>query len=260
MKLRNPIAIRLVALLMSWVLRLWLGSLTFRTCFDDGSVAPERMAPRRRRRGVYVFWHEMLLVPTVRAHQGFTALASQHADGELIAQVVRMLRGRAVRGSTSKAGLSALRGMLRGGRVQHLAITVDGPRGPRRVVKQGAVYLASKTGMPVVPVGFALRECWRIRSWDRMALPKPGTVAVELAGEPIDIPPNLDRDGLERQLRRVQDALDDVQRRAEALARGRAEARDLRSEIPRPGSRISGECLREGSVAVPQPRFGGTPG
>jgi hypothetical protein len=56
-----------------------------------------------------------------------------------------------------------------------------------------------------------------------MALPKPGTVAVELAGEPIHVPRDLDRDGLERERLRVQAALDDVQGRAEAIARGRAD-------------------------------------
>jgi lysophospholipid acyltransferase (LPLAT)-like uncharacterized protein len=214
MKVRSPLMIRLTALGLSFILRAWLGSLSFRTRFDDRAADP-LAAPRR---GIYLFWHETLIVATHHAQQGFSVLTSQHADGELIAQVVRMLGGRAVRGSTKKAALTALREMLRAGRVRHIGITPDGPRGPRRVLQQGAIYIASKTGMPLIPVGFALRDCWRHRSWDRMAIPKPGTLAVELAGRPIDVPPDLDRDALEQYRLRVQAAMDEVQSRAEAMA------------------------------------------
>jgi lysophospholipid acyltransferase (LPLAT)-like uncharacterized protein len=227
--LRNPLLIRLVSLLMSWILRAWLGSLTYRLVFDHPQVEPKRMP----RRAVYLLWHEMLLAPTyTHARQGVAALVSNHADGELITQIVRMLGGRVVRGSTSKRGLTAMRRMMRSGRVLHVAITPDGPRGPRRVMQPGAVYLASRTGMPLVPCGFAFRHCWRHRSWDRMAFPKPGTVATVVAGHPIDVPPDLDRDGLERYRDLAQAALDDVQRRAEALAGAERQA----SAAPRPAA------------------------
>jgi len=217
MKLRNPVMIRLVALIMSWVLRAWLGTLTYRTCLDDPLAHPRRMT----RRAVYLFWHELMLVPTVHARGGFTVLASQHADGELITQLVRMLGGRAVRGSTKKSGLTALRGMMRSGQVRHLAITPDGPRGPRRVLQPGAVFLASKAGMPLVPIGLALRECWRVRSWDRMAFPKPGTLAVIVVGRPLDVPADIEREGIEHHRSLAQLAMDDVQDRAEGIAAGR---------------------------------------
>src|SRR5688500_17764591 len=207
MKLRNPLMIRFVSLLMSWILRLWLGSLTYRVFLDDPLVEPKRMP----RRAVYLLWHEMLLAPTyTHARQGVAALVSNHADGELITQIVRMLGGQAVRGSTSKRGFSALRGLMRKGRLIHVAVTPDGPRGPRRVMQPGAIYLASRTGMPLVPVGFAFRDCWRHRSWDRMAFPKPGTVAVAVAGKLIDVPPELDREGLDRYRDIAQSGLDEA--------------------------------------------------
>ena len=213
MKLRNPLLIRVVALLLSWVLRMWLGSLRYRIVVDTGSAAP-RVGGRR---GIYLFWHEMLLLPTLHARHGFAVLASRHADGELVAQVVHMLGGHAVRGSTSSAGVSALRTLIRKGRLNNLAITPDGPRGPRRELKPGAVFLASKTGLPLIPVGFAIRDCRRHRSWDRMVLPKPGAAVIAIMGAPIDIPPELDRAGLERERLRAQAAMDEVHRRAEEL-------------------------------------------
>jgi lysophospholipid acyltransferase (LPLAT)-like uncharacterized protein len=218
MKLRHPLIIRTTAMLLSWLLRAWIGTISVRAGASNGSSAkPDRI----NRRGIYLFWHEMLLMPTGQAGRGFAALVSRHADGELIAQTVRMMGGHLVRGSTNRSGLTALRGLMRAGRVQHLAITPDGPRGPRRVVQHGAVFLAAKTGMPLIPVGVGVRDCWRAGSWDRMALPKPGTVAVILLGESIVVPPELERDGLDQQLARVQAAMDDVQRRAETLATDR---------------------------------------
>jgi lysophospholipid acyltransferase (LPLAT)-like uncharacterized protein len=214
MKLRNPLGIRVVSLLASWILRGWLGTLTYRMVWDDPAAMPEHMP----RRAVYLFWHEMMLYPAyTHARRRIAVLVSQHADGELITQVVRMLGGRAVRGSTNKRGLSALRGLMRTGKVSHLAITPDGPRGPRRVIQPGAIFLASRTGMPLVPIGLAYRRCWRHRSWDRMAFPYPGEVAQAVIGVPLDVPPELDRDGLERYRLRAQAAMDGVQRRAEEL-------------------------------------------
>ena len=204
--------IRATALGLSFIVRAWVSSITFRALYDDPAGDP-----RRAGKGIYLFWHETLLVATRHARSGFAALISQHADGELIAQVLQMLGGEAVRGSTKRAGMTALREMMRAGRVRHIGITPDGPRGPRRVVQQGAIYVASKAGMPLIPVGFAVRDCWRHRSWDRMAIPKPGTMGVELLGRPIEVPPGLDRDGIEGYRVRVQAAMDDVQRRAEEM-------------------------------------------
>jgi lysophospholipid acyltransferase (LPLAT)-like uncharacterized protein len=218
MKLRHPLLIRAVSLVMSWVLRAWLATLTYRFTFDDPGAAPRELS-RQGRRAIYLFWHEMMLFPAhTHARQRIAVLISHHADGELIAQIVRMLGGQVVRGSTNKRGLSALRELMRRGRVGHLAITPDGPRGPRRRVQDGCVFLASRTGMPVVPVGFAFARCWRYRrSWDRMAFPKPGAVAQAVVGRPIEVPASLDRTGLEQYRQCAQAALDDVQRRAEGM-------------------------------------------
>ena len=218
MKLRNPLLIRAVSLLVSWCLRIWLGTLSYRFVWDDRAAMPQRMA----RRGVYLFWHEMMLFPAhTHARSRIAVLVSDHADGELIAQIMQMLGGQVVRGSTNKRGLSALRGLMRKGKFSHLAITPDGPRGPRRVVQPGAIYLASRTGMPLIPVGLSYRRCWRHRSWDRMAFPYPGELGQAVIGTPIDVPPDLDRDALEEFRLKVQAALDGVQRRAERLSHGR---------------------------------------
>jgi lysophospholipid acyltransferase (LPLAT)-like uncharacterized protein len=161
----------------------------------------------------------MLLLPLV-THCGpdFSILVSRHRDGELITQVMRMFKGKTVRGSTSRGAVAGLLGMMRNQPSKHLGITPDGPRGPRRVVQDGAVYLASRTGMPLVPTGYGSDGCWRAGSWDKMALPRPFRRAVGVIGRPIIVPADLDREGIEAYRGRMQEAMDRVQKRAEELA------------------------------------------
>jgi lysophospholipid acyltransferase (LPLAT)-like uncharacterized protein len=211
-KLVQPYTIGPMALLLSWILRAWLGSLSYRLVYDDPASVPKRDGKNK----IYLLWHEMMLFPTYKSSRmGIAVLISYHRDGELIARILKMMGVEAVRGSTQRRGMAALRGMMRRGKISHLAITPDGPRGPRRVMQPGAIYLASRTGMPLVPAGFAYAKCKRAGSWDRLALPWPGTRGLGIIGKPIWLPPDLDREGLEQARVDVQAAMDEIQARAE---------------------------------------------
>ena len=229
MKLSHPIAIKSAALAISAALRAWMGLLDVKIGYDTDDVNPA--LPQRRK--IYLFWHENVLL-SVGVYSRFrvAALVSRHRDGELVAQVVRMLRGSIIRGSTdhgrNKGGMAAIREMLRHGRANHLALTPDGPRGPRRVVQAGAIYLASRSAMPLVPIGFAFDNPWRAGSWDRCALPRPFHRAVCLFGRPIEVPDGLERDGMERHRAGVQEAMDQIQARAQRAADGRPDECDRR--------------------------------
>src|SRR6185312_15039903 len=102
---------------------------------------------------------------------------------------------------------------------RNLAVTPDGPRGPRRSIQPGIVYIASRTGMKIVPVGIGYRNAWKLRSWDRFAIPKPFSRACCVAGEPIGVPPHLRGAGLEDQRRIVQFEMDRLSAAAEEWAR-----------------------------------------
>jgi lysophospholipid acyltransferase (LPLAT)-like uncharacterized protein len=108
--------------------------------------------------------------------------------------------------------------MLRVGGAAHLAITPDGPRGPRRQVQQGLVYLAARTGMAIVPVGIAFSKAWRMRSWDCFAMPKPWSSAVCVTCEPIEVPGDTDRAQLITYTERVVNAMQHVGELAERWA------------------------------------------
>jgi lysophospholipid acyltransferase (LPLAT)-like uncharacterized protein len=215
MKISHPIAIKTASLLGSWVLRLWLNTDDYWFCVEE----PESDPYLTDRGNVYLFWHETILFPLI-AYCGpdFSILVSRHRDGELITQIMRMFQGKTVRGSTSRGAAASMLEMIRNRPSKHLGITPDGPRGPRRVVQSGAVYLASRTGMPLVPSGFAFDGCWRAGSWDKMALPRPFRRAVCVVGRAVSVPGDLDRDGIESYRRTVQQEMDRVQMRAEEMA------------------------------------------
>src|SRR5438132_1100203 len=168
MKLRHPGFVRLLGWLAAWMIRLWTRTFCIRIHAEDGQKHP---ADHRRHRYLYSFWHETILGVTAfptRIH----FLISEHFDGEVIAQICRHIRIGTIRGSTTRGGTQALLEMMHA-REGHLGITPDGPRGPRRKVQMGMIFLASLTGLPIVPVGMAFGAAWRLNSWDRFAVPCP---------------------------------------------------------------------------------------
>ena len=101
-------------------------------------------------------------------------MISRHADGEVIARIVKSLGYRTIRGSTTRGGVRAL---LESAQVVNdgivVAITPDGPRGPRHVFSPGAVIVAQRTSRPIIAIAATASRAWRLRSWDRHVVPKP---------------------------------------------------------------------------------------
>lgn len=164
---------------------------------------------------LWSLWHETILM-SVWHHrdQEVHVMISASRDGELITTIGKFFGYTAVRGSSSKGGKEATREMvdyLKAGK--RCAITPDGPRGPRREMKKGAVEIARLTGAPVVPFGFAAEHCWRLKSWDQFIIPKPFSRAVFVYGEPIHIP----SEGVDDQeyFQQIQKEMDRVTREAE---------------------------------------------
>ncbi|MFO0845234.1 MAG: lysophospholipid acyltransferase family protein [Gemmataceae bacterium] len=218
MKLRHPLLLRGVGFAVGWLVKAWVGTLRYRRVLLGPDADPT--TPGQAGRFLYTFWHETLLLPAFRYSQTPTkVLISEHADGELIAQACRHLGLGVVRGSTTRGGVKAVREVLKLGGKKHLVVTPDGPRGPRRQFQQGAIFLAARTGLPIVPVGFAYHNCWRLRSWDRFALPCPFSPAVGVLGAPIRVPPDAGRHDIELWRQKGQAAMDEVTARAEEAAR-----------------------------------------
>jgi hypothetical protein len=219
MKLRNPWLIGLASFLGALAIRCWMSTVRYRFRSIVPAVHPND--PDLAGRYIYAVWHESLLAAVGRRLKGpIYALISQHADGELIAQIGERLGYPTIRGSTTRGGARALREMVRKGQEGHLFITPDGPRGPRRQVQPGIIYAASRTGLPIVPVGVGYRKAWRARSWDRFAVPRPFSVVYGVAGAPIAIPPDIERKDLEHYRVLVEQAMLEVTAAAEEWVAG----------------------------------------
>jgi lysophospholipid acyltransferase (LPLAT)-like uncharacterized protein len=179
--LRHPIAqaafAKLLGLYLAFALRTTRWSV-------DGHAY---MAPHAAGAPVVVaFWHERLpLMPMLWLKARQTAegrgarnrvhvLVSRHRDGQFIGAVVSRFALNVVLGSSSRGGAKSTRmllNLLAGG--DHIAITPDGPRGPRRVAAAGVAQLAALSGAPVLPCAAQTTRHWVLRTWDRMVVPKP---------------------------------------------------------------------------------------
>ncbi len=228
MKIRKPWLIKLIGLLAWALIRCWMGTLRYRMV--QWAEGPDHL-DRRRERGIYAFWHETILFPT-RLKVKIRVLISHHADGELIARVCRHLGFDLVRGSSRRGGTQALMDLANDGKSGHLFVTPDGPRGPRRKVQLGLVFLAAFTGLPIIPCGIGYRHAWRFNSWDRFALPWPWTTAVCVSGTAIRVPPRLNRRELERYRDLVEERMAEVTAAAESIAAGKRVIQASRDEPP----------------------------
>ena len=145
---------------------------------------------------IYAFWHAHILVPSyVGRNLGAKVLISQHRDGEYVAQVVQWLGNDVARGSTTRGGARALLSMIKQVKEEKvsLAITPDGPKGPRFIVQSGVITLGQKTRYPIIPVMVHHSKCWELPSWDRFCIPKPFSKVVLIYGDPIIIPHKLEK-------------------------------------------------------------------
>ena len=99
-----------------------------------------------------------------------------------------------------------------------IAVIVDGPKGPRRKFQFGAVYLASRTGLSIAPIGFGFSRCWRAKSWDRFAIPLPFSRVRCVSSHPVHVPPGLSAAELEPYRQTVEDLMNHITAMAEHWA------------------------------------------
>lgn len=186
MKLRlSPGQLRVVAHpIIALLARTWRFELPPRSGLADAVWAGKAVV-------VLACWHEELLPLLWHGRGiGLGVIVSGSRDGEYAARLAEGFGYKALRGSSSRRGgralLEAVRALQAGTSV---AFTPDGPRGPRRVFKPGAALAAQRAGVPLVPIRATPVQAWRLRSWDRFAIPKPGALVRIAYGDPIQVGP-----------------------------------------------------------------------
>lgn len=193
-------------------------TLNYRVRYHDRSVDP--VFPEHVGPGIYLFWHEYIPFPFyLRGRCHVAMLLSQHRDAELLSFAAQYSGFRLVRGSTTRGGVVAVRALMELGKGLNLAITPDGPQGPRRHLAPGSIFLASKLQLPIILMGFGYDRPWRYRrAWDHFAIPRPGSRARSIFSHPIYIPENLDRQETEDWRRRIEHELNAITEEAETWA------------------------------------------
>lgn len=209
---------KVVGQLNAWMLPNFIDNvLDFKISHYDRSVDPAR--PEYHEHCIFAFWHEYIgLILPRWGHVPLTVLVSQHRDGEWVNQTAQALGMNIVRGSTSRGGAQAIRELKKHGEFSSITFTPDGPRGPRREMALGPVYLASVLQMPIVPVGAGFENPFRLGTWDKFAIPRPFTKARVIFGPKIYLPRKPGRDGLENARFKIQNLITGLTVQAESWA------------------------------------------
>jgi lysophospholipid acyltransferase (LPLAT)-like uncharacterized protein len=158
---------------------------------------------------LFASWHGRMFLPlNAHRHESIVTMASKSRDGHIITRWLENNGYLVTRGSTTRGGSEALRRMVRYVRAgRHVALSVDGPRGPAGVVQAGIIRLARLTKAWILPVSSSSSSPLFLPSWDRYLLPKPFSRNVVAYGEPFAVPNDMsDNDALAK----VRAALDHV--------------------------------------------------
>jgi lysophospholipid acyltransferase (LPLAT)-like uncharacterized protein len=166
-----------------------------------------------RQNYIGALWHNRLLIFPLVLRRFFSnrhgaALISASRDGDLLSDAIHRFDYDVVRGSSSKLGASGLLQLsevLAAGR--DVVITPDGPRGPAYELGPGLIFLAQKTGAPVLPINMEYSSCWRVKSWDRFIIPRPFSKVRVIIGRPERIRSTSSDDEFESERLRLQDVM-----------------------------------------------------
>lgn len=165
---------------------------------------------------ITVTWHNRLLFFPVmfekweREHT--VAVISASRDGQYIADLCKQWGVGSVRGSSSRKAVQVLTGAMKSilQKKMYVAFTPDGPRGPIYTMSRGPVFLASETGVRVLPVAVNYSSYWELKSWDRFRIPKPWAKITLRVGEGIFIPKDLSEEDIKKYQEELRRRLNEV--------------------------------------------------
>jgi lysophospholipid acyltransferase (LPLAT)-like uncharacterized protein len=241
---------RLFGFVMLKAINAWMGTLSYRMARYDPTADPAEASFRGP--AIYIFWHEYIPFPLhLRPNCRLAMLMSQHQDAEILSHIAHYAGLDAVLGSTSRGGTTALRELIHRGKGMSLAITPDGPRGPRRRLAQGCIYLSSRLQIPIIPLAIGYDRPWRNRnSWDQFAIPRPFSRCRAILGPKIQIPADLDRAEIESHRCWVEQQLSELTSLTEDWAEGRCEVQKSEILFRRPPTKPAQRAVQSTSEAL----------
>lgn len=206
-----PVRTKLTLLAGGSVIRALAVTWRYRTV-DDEAV---RRLRSEKTPILFALWHGQML-PLLWYHrdQGVAVLVSEHRDGEVIAQILQQMGYGLLRGSTSRGAGRALIGLVRALKDGNdVAITPDGPRGPRHKFAPGAVVAAHRSGAPIVPAVAHVDRFWKLSTWDGFIVPKPFARITIAYGPPTFVAADSPREAAD-EAPRLERLMDDAYQKA----------------------------------------------
>ena len=217
-----------------------VSSLWLSTCriSEFGREIEEKYVTQFPARGLlYATWHRgLFFVLYWYRNQNAVSIASASDDGELAAQAAKRFGWITARGSSSRGGRQAYRAMENLVKQGHRGgLVADAPRGPRFVSKLGIIYLAKRTGIPIIPVIWSADRCWKLNSWDRTIIPKPFARMVALfADDYIRVPADASREACESYREQLDDVLNHIMYQADHFFKDTGATDPRQIEVPDP--------------------------
>ena len=163
---------------------------------------------------IFALWHAHqcgLYALEDRGH--VNVMVSKSNDGEIIAAATEKVGLKVIRGSHKRSGAAASLAMLEKlEQGESAAITIDGPRGPNRIVKDGALNIAKISQVPIVPMTWYSPSKWllKFKTWDEFRFPVLGVKTIAVFGEPIYIPSDCSKEDMERYRLQLENTLNDL--------------------------------------------------
>ncbi|HEV2843141.1 MAG TPA: lysophospholipid acyltransferase family protein [Chthoniobacterales bacterium] len=188
--------------------RLWAKTLRLQLEDPHNGVALVRDRPV-----IFAIWHNRLLMLPPPFDRWFPTrqsigLISASRDGDLVSILIERSGYGTIRGSTSRKGVIALRQLvdaLAAG--SNVLFTPDGPRGPVYEVSPGVIFVAQKSGAPIVPLHMEYSSCWRLKSWDRFCVPRPFSKVRFIIGPALQVEPAADAEQSETERLHLQNVM-----------------------------------------------------
>ena len=212
-KKSNPVKAFCVAAILRCIMRL-LG-FTYRVQFAEGESRVQELLDREDP-VILCAWHNRMFfmgtfVESRLTRRGFnlTQMVSLSRDGEVGQRMGRWAKMRVVRGSSNRGGSKALRGLFRVIQKDRSSIVImpDGSQGPVYKAKAGAIVLAQLSGAPIYLFSYEADRSWRVKSWDRLIIPKPFAKITVRIPEPFSVPRELNKEQMEEQRVKLEDEL-----------------------------------------------------
>ena len=205
-EIRGSRKAEILGFMVGWFLRCWAKTLRYEVEDRCGvTVSANAMGPV-----IFALWHNRIFtLPPIWWRTGGNSrksvvLTSASKDGAMLARAMAVFGIGAVRGSSSRRAVAALIGMKRALKDGlDVCITPDGPRGPRYGFHAGVIKLAESSGVPIIPIHAVYSSAWRLKTWDRLVIPRPFSRITVIFDEMLVVPPKLDEAAFETYRQRV---------------------------------------------------------